>query len=72
MINKKQTQTSLIYKGEIKMLNRNESYELALMSEMEILVELLENSNDEVQQKAIISMLCDMVKYLNHNKGVRK
>ena len=72
MINKKQTQTSLIYKGEIKMLNKNESYELALMQEMEILVELLENSNDEAQQKAIISMLCDMVKYLNHNKGVRK
>ena len=70
MINKKQTQTSLIYKGEIKMLNKNESYELALMQEMEILVELLENSNDEAQQKAIISMLCDMVKYLN--KGVRK
>ena len=72
MINKKQTQTSLIYKGEIKMLNKNESYELALMQEMEILVELLENSNDEAQQKAIVSMLCDMVKYLNHNKGGRK
>ncbi len=71
MINKKQTQTSLIYKGEIKMLNKNESYELALMSEMEILVQLLENSNDEAQQKAIVSMLCDMVKYLNH-KGGRK
>ena len=53
------------------MLNRNESYELALMSEREILVQLLENSNDEAQQKAIISMLCDMVKYLNH-KGGRK
>ena len=52
------------------MLNKNESYELALMQEMGILVELLENSNDEAQQKAIISMLCDMVKYLN--KGVRK
>lgn len=54
------------------MLNRNESYEMALMQEMEILVELLENSNDEGQQKAIVSMLCDMVKYLNHNKGGRK
>ena len=54
------------------MLNRNESYELALMQEMEILVELLENSNDEAQQKAIISMLCDMTRYLNHNKGGRK
>ena len=54
------------------MLNRNESYEMALMSEMEILVKLLENSNDEAQQKAIISILCDMVKYLNNNKGVRK
>ena len=53
------------------MLNRNESYEMSLMSEMEILVKLLENSNDEAQQKAIISMLCDMVKYLNH-KGGRK
>ena len=60
---------SLIYKGEIKMLNKNESYELALMSEMEILVQLLENSNDEAQQKAIVSMLCDMVKYLNHKGG---
>ena len=53
------------------MLNRNESYELALMSEMEILVQLLENSNDEAQQKTIVSMLCDIVKYLNH-KGGRK
>ena len=53
------------------MLNKNESYELALIQEMEILVELLENSNDEAQQKAIVSMLCDMVKYLNH-KGGRK
>ena len=53
------------------MLNKNESYELALMSEMEILVQLLENSDDEAQQKSIISMLCDMVKYLNH-KGGRK
>ena len=53
------------------MLNKNESYELALMSEMEILVQLLENSNDEAQQKAIVSMLCDIVKYLNH-KGGRK
>ena len=53
------------------MLNKNESYELALMQEMEILVELLENSNDDAQQKVIISMLCDMVKYLNH-KGGRK
>ena len=53
------------------MLNRNESYELAFMQEMEILMELLENSNDEAQQKAIVSMLCDMVKYLNH-KGGRK
>ena len=53
------------------MLNRNESYETALMQEMEILVELLKNSNDESQQKSIISMLCDMVKYLNH-KGGRK
>ena len=51
------------------MLNRNKSYELALISEMEILVELLENSNDESQQKAIISMLCDMIKYLNHKGG---
>ena len=54
------------------MLNENVSYEMALMSEMEILVNLLENSNDEAQQKAIVSMLCDMVKYLNHNKGGRK
>ena len=53
------------------MLNRNESYEMALMNEMEILVQLLENSNDEAQQKTIVSMLRDMVKYLNH-KGGRK
>ena len=53
------------------MLNRNESYEMALMQEMEVLMELLENSNDEAQQKVIISMLCDMIKYLNH-KGGRK
>ena len=51
------------------MLNKNESYELALMSEMEILLQLLENSNDEAQQKAIVSMLCDMIKYLNHKGG---
>ena len=51
------------------MLNRNESYEMALMNEMEILVQLLENSNDEAQQKTIVSMLCDMVKYLNHKEG---
>ena len=51
------------------MLNRNESYEMALMNEMEILVELLKNSNDEYQQKVIVSMLCDMVKYLNHKGG---
>ena len=51
------------------MLNKNESYELALMSEMEILVQLLENSNDEAQQKAIVSILCDMIKYLNHKGG---
>ena len=51
------------------MLNKNESYDLALMSEMEILVQLLENSNDEAQQKAIVSMLCDMIKYLNHKGG---
>lgn len=50
---------------------RNTCYEYALCEEMEILVELLENSNDEAQQKAIISILCDMVKYLNH-KGGRK
>lgn len=54
------------------MLNKNVSYESALVGEMEILVQLLENSNDEAQQKAIVSILCDMVKYLNHNKGVRK
>ena len=58
-----------MYKGEIKMLHKNESYELALTSEMEILVQLLENSNDEAQQKAIVSMLCDMIKYLNHKGG---
>ena len=51
------------------MLNKNESYELALMQEMEILVQLLENSNDEAQQKTIVSMLCDMIKYLNHKGG---
>ena len=42
------------------------NFEQQLMSEMEILVELLENSNDNSQQKSIRNMLCDIIKYLNH------
>ena len=48
------------------------TFEQQLMQEMEILFELLENSNDNSQQKSIVSTLCDIIKYLNHNKGVRK
>ena len=44
------------------------TFEQQIMSEMEILVELLENSNDNAQQKAIRNMLCDIIKYLNHNR----
>ena len=42
------------------------TFEQQLMQEMEILVELLENSNDNAQQKAIRNMLCEIAIYLNH------
>lgn len=48
------------------MERRNTCYEYALCEEMEILVELLENSTDENQQQAIVKMLCEMVRALNH------
>ena len=42
------------------------NFEQQIMQEMEILVELLENSNDNFQQKAIRNMLCNIIKYINH------
>ena len=43
------------------------TFEQQLMQEMEILLfELLENSNDNAQQKAIYDMLVPITKYLNH------
>ena len=44
------------------------NFEQQLMQEMEILVDLLENSNNNSQQKAIRNMLCDIIKYLNHRR----
>ena len=44
------------------------TFEKKLMQEMEILVELLENSNDNFQQKSIRNMLCVIIKYLNHHR----
>lgn len=36
-----------------------------LQFEMEVLVRLLEESNDEAQQQAIIEMLAELTKYIN-------
>lgn len=36
-----------------------------LQFEMEILVRLLEESNDKAQQEAIIKMLAELTKYIN-------
>ena len=42
------------------------TFEEQLMRECEVLVSLLEMSNDEAQQKAIRNMLCEIAIYLNH------
>ena len=42
------------------------TFEEQLMEECEVLVSLLEMSNDEAQQKAIRNMLCEIAIYLNH------
>ena len=44
------------------------TFEQQLMQECNVLELLLESSTDEKQQKAIISMLCDIIKYLNHHR----
>ena len=43
-----------------------QQFKEALMRECEVLVSLLEMSNDEAQQKAIRNMLCEIAIYLNH------
>ena len=48
-------------KGTTKML----TYKEALEYELEILAELLENSNDKTQTESIIEMMVALTKYLN-------
>ena len=43
-----------------------QQFKEAVMRECEVLVSLLEMSNDEAQQKAIRNMLCEIAIYLNH------
>ena len=43
-----------------------QQFKEALTRECEVLVSLLEMSNDEAQQKAIRNMLCEIAIYLNH------
>lgn len=38
-----------------------------LLEEIEILLQLLENSTDEKQQDAIIKMVAQLIKYVNKN-----
>ena len=38
-----------------------------LLEEIEILLQLLENSTDEKQQNAIIKMVAQLIKYVNKN-----
>lgn len=42
------------------------TFEEQLMEECNVLVSLLEMSNDDAQQKAIRNMLCEIAIYLNH------
>lgn len=44
------------------------SYRQALLEEMEILHQLLEESTDPVQAEAIIKMLAQLTKYVDTNK----
>ena len=43
-----------------------QQFKEALTRECEVLVSLLEMSNDDAQQKAIRNMLCEIAIYLNH------
>lgn len=38
-----------------------------LLEEIEVLLQLLENSTDEKQQDAIIKMVAQLIKYINKN-----
>ena len=38
-----------------------------LLEEIEVLLQLLENSTDEKQQDAIIKMVAKLIKYVNKN-----
>ena len=38
-----------------------------LLEEIEVLLQLLENSTDEKQQDAIIKMVAQLIKYVNEN-----
>ena len=38
-----------------------------LLEEIEVLLQLLENSTDEKQQDAIIKMVSQLIKYVNKN-----
>ena len=38
-----------------------------LLEEIEVLLQLLENSTDEKQQDAIIKMVTQLIKYVNKN-----
>ena len=40
-----------------------------LLEEIEVLLQLLENSTDEKQQDAIIKMVSQLIKYVNKNQG---
>lgn len=43
------------------------SFKEQLLEEIEILLQLLENSTDEKQQDAIIKMVAQLIKYVNKN-----
>ena len=38
-----------------------------LLEEIEVLLQLLENSTDEKQQDAIVKMVAQLIKYVNKN-----
>ena len=38
-----------------------------LLEEIEVLLQLLENSTDEKQQAAIVNMVAELIKYVNKN-----
>ena len=43
------------------------SFKEQLLEEIEVLLQLLENSTDEKQQDAIIKMVAQLIKYVNKN-----